>query len=74
MGYVFYSLQTTGPDFYLDQIVRLIAVHTDHEFAEIERLDVQCQTGNIVPSPAFLVADPVCRMHCRSPNHNRTMK
>lgn len=56
MGYVFYSLRTTGPDFHFDQIIRISAVHTDHEFRILDRLDVGCKiASHVVPSPAWLI-------------------
>lgn len=77
MGYVFYSLRTTGPDFHFDQIIRISAVHTNHEFRILDKLEVGCKiASHVVPSPSWLIERgiSVADLLRDSPSHYEMMR
>ena len=51
-GYVFFSLRTSGPDLLADRVIEVSAIRTDHEFAELARMDVSHSMETQSPSMA----------------------
>jgi exodeoxyribonuclease-1 len=60
MGFVFYDLETTGTSPAFDQPLQFAAIRTDHNFVEIERVNLRCRIApHIIPSPQALIVTGV---------------
>jgi len=50
--FVFYDFETTGTSPAFDQPVQFAAILTDHEFNQVERVDIRCRLSpHILPAP-----------------------
>ena len=60
MSFVFYGIETSGLNAAFDQILQLGAIHTDHEFRELERFEIRCRLlPHIVPSPKGILTNGI---------------
>ena len=60
MSFVFYGIETSGLNAAFDQILQFGAIHTDHEFRELERFEIRCRLlPHIVPSPKGILTNGI---------------
>ena len=56
LNFIFYDTETTGINIDFDQIIQFSAILTNHDFVEIDRINVKCRRLPwIVPSPSAML-------------------
>ena len=65
MSYVFYDTETTGLSPQFDQIIQFAAIKTDHEFKELDRINLRCRIQpHIIPSATALAINGITLEQC----------